>query len=142
MNVVIRPAIPGDAPTLLEIERMSFSDDRWQEKDFLENDCLVADVDGCVKGFLVSRQTFPGDATHLPEREILNLAVSKDIQRKGIATHLLRSELARKATFFLEVRESNLSAQSLYRKFGFVEIARRKDYYNCPNETAIVMQMK
>ena len=43
---------------------------------------------------------------------------------------------------FLEVRVSNVPAQGLYRKLGFVEISRRKGYYptNGGREDAIVMQ--
>lgn len=40
----------------------------------------------------------------------------------------------------LEVRASNLAAQSLYRTHGFTRIARIKDYYRNPGEDALVMQ--
>ncbi len=46
------------------------------------------------------------------------------------------------AVHFLEVRESNTAAQALYRKLGFVEIGRRSKYYDDPEETAIVMQLR
>jgi ribosomal-protein-alanine N-acetyltransferase len=39
--------------------------------------------------------------------------------------------------FFLEVRPSNQSAISLYKKFGFFEVGRRKKYYG--DEDAIMM---
>ena len=31
---------------------------------------------------------------------------------------------------FLEVRVSNIVAQNLYKKYGFVEVGLRKEYYN------------
>jgi len=39
----------------------------------------------------------------------------------------------------LEVRKSNLTAQALYRKYGFREIGTRKGYYSDNREDAIVM---
>ena len=77
-----------------------------------------------------------------PEREILNLAVVPAFRRSGLATQLLKLEFQNSAVFLLEVRESNLAARALYERLGFVEISRRKDYYDHPPETAIVMQMK
>ncbi len=102
----------------------------------------MAEVGASIAGFLVSRQTFPGDTSSPPEREILNLAVRTSLRRQGIASALLQDELAHKATYFLEVRESNVAAIALYRRFGFIELSRRHGYYEVPVETAIVMRMK
>jgi ribosomal-protein-alanine N-acetyltransferase len=102
----------------------------------------VAEVEGQIAGFLVSRQNFAGDEFSLPEREILNLAVAPVFRRMGIGSALLSEELRTAADFFLEVRESNLAAQELYRRFGFTEVGRRADYYRFPIESAIVMKMK
>ena len=142
MKPHLRPATEADLPALLEIEQQSFSHPNWTADDFLENDCTVAEIDGEIGGFLVAREIFPGDATSPPEREILNLAVAVPFRRRGVASALLKYELGRKAICFLEVRESNLAAQKLYRKFGFTEIAERPHYYQHPKERAIVMKMK
>jgi [ribosomal protein S18]-alanine N-acetyltransferase len=139
---LIRAATAGDIPALLEIERQSFSHQHWQGKDFLAAECMVAEVDGHIVGFLVSREVFCGSREDLGEREILNLAVTPLFRRMGIAKALLRREIQRKAVFFLEVRESNQAAQALYRTAGFTEIGRRPEYYQEPREGAIVMQMK
>jgi ribosomal-protein-alanine N-acetyltransferase len=140
--VLIRPAGEADVAALAEIEKEAFSVDPWPKGSFLKYDCWVADLDGQVAGFLVSRETYAGEKETPPEREILNLAVATGFRRQGIATLLLRRELTRKADFFLEVRESNTAARTLYGKLGFAEIARRGGYYHQPNETAIVMKMK
>jgi ribosomal-protein-alanine N-acetyltransferase len=132
----IRKADKSDLAALVEIERESFTDPSWPAETFLHYDCVVAEVAGQMAGFLVSRETFP------LEREILNLAVAQRFRRLGIATALLHHELYRKATLFLEVRESNLAARALYRKLGFVEVGTRPDYYRHPKERAIVMHMK
>ena len=142
MKPLLRRATLGDIPVLLEIEHESFSNPHWKAKDFLEHECTVAVLKGRIAGFLVSRELSSGANGLRPEREILNLAVARLFRRMGIATLLLRQELNRKAVYFLEVRKSNAVAQRLYYKAGFVEVGRRRDYYQNPVEEAIVMRMK
>ena len=43
--------------------------------------------------------------------------------------------------YSLEVRQSNQSARSLYRKFGFVEIGLIRNYYPNPPEDAVLYQL-
>jgi [ribosomal protein S18]-alanine N-acetyltransferase len=80
----------------------------------------------------------------LDELHILNVAIDPPSQRHGIATmmlfHLHQNAIRRKLKMaYLEVRESNLSAQHLYEKFGYKPLGRRKDYYADTHEDAIVM---
>lgn len=80
----------------------------------------------------------------LDEGYISNVAVSPEWRRRGIGDmlieELLRMARAKKLSFVtLEVRESNLTAQALYRKHGFTEVGRRKKYYDRPTEDAILM---
>ena len=80
----------------------------------------------------------------LDEGYLSNVAVSPEGRRRGIGDmlieELLRRALAKKLSFVtLEVRESNLTAQALYRKHGFTEVGRRKKYYDRPTEDAILM---
>lgn len=70
----------------------------------------------------------------LDEAHILNLCVHPQQRNQGIGTHLMQflMQLARshRATqMFLEVRESNPSAQHIYRKLGFIQVGLRKHYY-------------
>ena len=142
MIPVIRTATPEDGPVLLEIERESFANPNWDLDGFFKYCCIVAEIDGRVAGFLVSHETAPAHKNIPPEREILNLAVARKFRGVGIATALLQHELKRQARHFLEVRESNVAAQTLYRKCGFVEVSRRSGYYEFPAEAAIVMMVK
>lgn len=73
------------------------------------------------------------------EIEILQIAVAKHYQKQKIATKLFQSLPVDKA-IFLEVRESNQTALSFYKKEQFKEIGRRKDYYKQPIEDAIIMK--
>jgi ribosomal-protein-alanine N-acetyltransferase len=59
-----------------------------------------------------------------------------------VARNLLLHEIKRRAILFLEVRESNVAAIQLYKNAGFMEISRRRDYYDNPVESAIVMRLK
>ncbi|MFZ0937992.1 MAG: ribosomal protein S18-alanine N-acetyltransferase [Candidatus Sulfotelmatobacter sp.] len=77
------------------------------------------------------------------EWELENLAVAEKARRRGIGTCLLteffehvRAENG--SAIFLEVRESNHVARSLYRQAGFEETGLRKDYYSDPRESAIL----
>lgn len=80
----------------------------------------------------------------LDEGYISNVAVSPDRRREGIAdmllTELYERAKAKKLSFLtLEVRESNIPAQSLYKKHGYIEVGRRKGYYSLPKEDAVLM---
>jgi ribosomal-protein-alanine N-acetyltransferase len=74
---------------------------------------------------------------------ITNVAVDVAMRRRGIATEIMLelSWEARRAgmtSLTLEVRESNVSAQSLYRRFGFAPVGVRAKYYE-NRDDAIVM---
>lgn len=80
----------------------------------------------------------------LDEGYISNVAVSPVRRREGIAdmllTELYERAKAKKLSFLtLEVRESNIPAQSLYKKHGYTEVGRRKAYYSRPKEDAVLM---
>ena len=80
----------------------------------------------------------------LGEVEVINIAVLKSYRRRGIAQSLLEEaerECKRQNAFKinLEVRASNIPAQSLYKKMGFLENGLRKRYYE-NKEDAILME--
>ncbi len=70
----------------------------------------------------------------LDEAHVLNICVAPKFQKQGIAKQAFLSILdgLKDRDFkivFLEVRESNYPAQSLYKKLGFSEDGIRKGYY-------------
>ncbi len=80
----------------------------------------------------------------LEEAHIIMLAIHPQFQRQGLGQALLLALLKsahdrqlERST--LEVRDSNLAAVSLYKKFGFQEAGRRKRYYEDTGEDALVM---
>ena len=79
----------------------------------------------------------------LDEGYIDNIAVEPNARRHGVADELLdvfcRFGEANLAFLTLEVRSSNAPAIALYRKHGFEEAGRRKNYYTKPTEDAVIM---
>mgnify|MGYP003289215503 FL=1 len=72
--------------------------------------------------------------------DIMNLFVSEDERRKGIATSLM-NEMFEKEKYnriMLEVNENNNPAIRLYTKLGFKEISFRERYYD--EDTALIME--
>ena len=140
----IRPAALADAAALVAIERRCFSDP-WSEAAFREallselTFALVADGGRGVAGYLVGREAAGSG-------EILNLAVAPEFRRRGIGGALLEEGLIafrdRHANeVFLEVRESNHSAQALYLARGFRPVGQRAAYYRNPREDALVLRL-
>ncbi|MCL1966612.1 MAG: ribosomal protein S18-alanine N-acetyltransferase [Fibromonadales bacterium] len=79
------------------------------------------------------------------ECELLSIAVEPAERGKGLSKMLMEyccKELAKLGVekFFLEVRESNIAAISLYKKMGFEKISERKKYY-ANGEAAIIMEL-
>lgn len=138
----IRSAVPADAAPLVAIERRCFSDP-WSETSFREaldspwSFGLVAHNGRGIAGYLIAREV-------AGTGEVLNLAVSPDFRRRGVARALLGAGLAylrkrRVDEVFLEVRESNRSARALYLSSGFKPVGQRAAYYRNPKEDAIVL---
>ena len=78
------------------------------------------------------------------EAHLTNIAVRESCRRQGIGELLLISvvDLAaelKAANITLEVRASNTAAQNLYRKYGFVEVGLRRNYYVNDREDGVLM---
>lgn len=138
----IRSAVAADAAPLATIERRCFSDP-WSENSFREalespwTFGLVAQDGKGIAGYLIGREV-------AGTGEVLNLAVSPDFRRRGVARALLRAGLTflrrrRVEEVYLEVRESNRSAQALYLSSGFRPVGQRAAYYRNPKEDALVL---
>jgi [ribosomal protein S18]-alanine N-acetyltransferase len=138
----IRSAVPADAAPLVTIERRCFSDP-WSESSFREalespwSFGFVAQGKRGIAGYLIGREV-------AGTGEVLNLAVSPEFRRRGVARALLRAGLAalrhrRVEEVYLEVRESNHSAQALYLSLGFRPVGQRSAYYRNPKEDALVL---
>jgi len=75
---------------------------------------------------------------------VMNVAVSPDHRRRGIATELLERLFEvtandRRRGYTLEVRVSNADAIRLYEKLGFQSRGIRRGYYTDNREDAVIM---
>ena len=146
MNLQIRKMTLEDVPTVLMLDQISFSLP-WPERSFrfeltenIASRCWVAEVDGRIVGMVVGWLL-------VDEMHIATIATHPDYRRQGIASKLLLHTLWKSMdegalTSFLEVRESNLTAQEMYLKFGYEKTGRRKRYYRDNDEDAILMLLK
>ena len=147
MEVVIRPAKPGDVGWVQHIEA-SIYPDPWPRALFhlmLEKAprlFLVAVSDEKVVGYAVGEVEMRGGSS---AGHVMNIAVEELWRRKGVGQILLEeleARLGRRgvALLFLEVRESNLPAQYLYTKNGYTVVGRLPGYYR--DEDGLVMEKR
>ena len=81
------------------------------------------------------------------EAHISTIAVRPEWRRRGIGELLLVAMLERAVELgadlaTLEVRVSNVAAQSLYQKYGFAKVGLRPHYYSDRGEDALIMTPK
>ena len=132
----------ADIDGVLEISSLSFKTP-WSKESYIQElsnslaNYIVAKCDNKIVGFV-------GTWIIIDEAHITNIAVHPDFRRNNIASTLLDAliELTKNAkcnAYTLEVRSSNIPAQKLYKKYGFVEQGIRKNYYQDNKEDAIIM---
>ena len=145
MNLLIRKMTLEDVPSVIDLDQKSFSLP-WPERSFRfeltansASRCWVAEQDGKLVGMIVVWLI-------IDEAHVATIATHPDFRRQGIGTKLLSHALRKMIeegarSSFLEVREHNLGAQEMYRKFGYEVSGRRPRYYKDNNEDAILMNL-
>jgi len=145
MNLLIRKMTLEDVPGVIELDQKSFSLP-WPERSFRfeltansASRCWVAELEGKLVGMIVVWLI-------VEEAHVATIATHPDYRRQGIGTRLLSHALRKMIdegalSSFLEVREHNLGAQEMYRKFGYEASGRRPRYYKDNNEDAILMNL-
>ena len=138
--MTIEKARPEHIKDLAALEKECFSDP-WPEDMIgrMADKFTVATEGDALMGYIVL-------STVLDEGNIDNVAVSPAYRRRGAADALVADAVARSrdmglAFLMLEVRAGNEPAIALYRKHGFREVGRRKNYYEKPREDAILMTL-
>ncbi len=142
--VTIRRGQRADVPHIIALAGQNPSAAHWPAAEYeqaLENVAarrvlLVAESAGQLLGFVVARMVGR-------EWELENIAVTPERHKKGIGQVLMQVliDVARHQdaeVIFLEVRESNSSARTLYERCGFQQTGNRKAYYSAPDEDAIL----
>jgi len=143
-NLEIRQLMPSDTEYLkacAELSAQCLPEEAWSFESFLSETekpsgyVLVILENQIVKGFLTA-------SCILDSADLTAIAVSPEYRKKGLAGKLLEAlfEKIGSAEIFLEVRESNQNAIALYQKYQFQQVGIRKNFYQNPQENAILMK--
>lgn len=131
-------------PVVAELERKNFSIP-WSEQSFLNvlDDEFSFSYVGVLEGRIIAYTIFGAIDDYA---ELWNIAVDERARRTGIGESMLHFVIDQcremgVASLFLQVRESNHPAISLYEKNGFTFVMVQKDYYHSPQEGALVYRL-
>lgn len=141
MKINAREANEQDIDAIFEIEKATFKNP-WSKPslyyEIVEDELskvFVVEKDGQLVGYI-------GFMIIFDEIHIANVAVDKNFRGEGFGDILMEkiTEFADENNFkvTLEVNEHNQVAISLYKKYGFKNFGRRKNYYGI-DEDAFIM---
>jgi len=131
-----------DAAAVAKLEKELFPD-AWSEKSITETleqentFCFIAEDKAEIFGYILVYYV-------LDECEIARIGVAPAMRRQGIASFLLHELVMFCYAYsmnriLLDVRESNESARAFYERNGFLEDGIRKNFYENPKESAVLM---
>ncbi len=140
--IQIREMTRADVSRVAALEKECFAD-AWSEAS------IAAELDNPLSLWLVAVREelvigYIGSQTVPDESDMMNVAVSPDARRMGVARALicalcesLRERGSRRLS--LEVRVSNDAARELYRQLAFEQVGLRRGYYRNPKEDALIL---
>lgn len=145
MEPKIRVAATADLSMVHRIEVGSYPDP-WPRSIFFlmrgraPDLFLVAEVEDTIVGYTIGEVEWRSGSK---VGHVMNVAVSENWRRKGLALRLLdelenRFRIRGAEVVYLEVRASNTSAQRLYRKRGYIETGSLLEYYQ--DEDGLTME--
>ena len=145
-RIQVRRAEESDLQELREIEEMCFGTP-WSEQTLRDMLSGPLDMVWAAEGKTSSGKSgimgYLNFRTIAGEGELMRIAVRPEAREQGIG-HLLMEQMIRAGESLgirditLEVRVSNAPARKLYQRFGFQEEAIRKNYYDHPQEDAVI----
>lgn len=140
---VLRRMTLLDVPAVHRLEETIFSMP-WSEKDF-----VYEMTENKVARYLVIEEAgeiiaFAGAHIILDQAHVTNIAVRQDCRGRGLGRMITRALMQYASNLgaeylTLEVRQSNATAQNLYKSLGFVKVNVRKRYYEDTGEDAWLM---
>ena len=144
--MIIRTAVPADAPALARLELVFPAWQRWSEASWLEEigigGRLVEVAETATDGVIACASwRHAGDTADLDR-----IVVAGEHRRRGIAGRLLGRGIAWAAeqgagNVLLEVASDNTAAIGFYAANGFIPVNRRGNYYG-RGVDAVVMGKK
>ena len=140
---VLRRMTISDVPAVHRLEQAIFSMP-WSEKDF-----VYEMTENKVARYLVIEEAgeiiaFAGAHIILDQAHVTNIAVRQDCRGRGLGRMITRALMQYASNLgaeylTLEVRQSNVTAQNLYKSLSFVKVNVRKRYYEDTGEDAWLM---
>lgn len=133
-----------DIENVVQIEADAYGQHHWSKSSFYDemNNNLARYY--CAKTQNNKLVAYAGIWNIIDEAHITTIAVKPEFMRKHIGEALIVKILEdcynNKIKYLtLEVRESNVPAIELYKKYGFSSLGTRKGYYQDNNENALIM---
>ncbi|MCP5418068.1 MAG: ribosomal protein S18-alanine N-acetyltransferase [Chromatiaceae bacterium] len=144
-QIKLLPMQQSDVAEVVHLETRCY-EFPWTETIFL--DCLNVGYCCWIYRLDVQLVGYGVMSVAAGEAHILNICIDPLLRCHGLGRRMMQRllNLARKHradTVFLEVRESNLAAQTLYQHLGFNEIGLRRGYYPAAKgrENAILLAL-
>jgi len=143
-EIAVHPMTPADLDGVMEVERLSFPTP-WSR------DAFYSELMQSYTVYLVAREgdrvvAHAGMHVVWEDSHVTNVAVHPEYRGRGVGERMMLELMLRAVhrgaiRMTLEVRAHNTTAQSLYRKLGFITEpgAVRKGYYSDTGEDAIIM---
>jgi ribosomal-protein-alanine N-acetyltransferase len=139
----VAPMRVDDIPEVIRVESVCFTTP-WPRNAFqneLTENKLAHYFVGRINEEVIG---YGGLWVILEDAHITTVAVHPSHQRhqfgERLLVRLLEESIERGACWVtLEVRESNVAAQNLYKKYGFTVVNTRRGYYSDNDENALVM---
>ena len=130
----------NNAEEIFELEKEIFKDSAYTLKQLEDINTMpdmykiisVKDEKGIITGYVI---VFNNSSS----LEIMKIGVNPKYRQKGFGTILINEMKKSRMEIFLEVREGNVTAIEFYKKNGFKEVGKRKNYYRDTGENAIIM---
>lgn len=144
LNTILNQADVGESEILCELDQLC-NPSPWKSSHFQaaiaseHSEVWVLRVENQIIALIVWQQV-------CDEMELHLIDTHPDYRRRGLAVRLMDKMFERAAQngvqrIFLEVRQDNLAAQTLYRRYGFADLAVRQHYYG-HGEHAVMMEKR
>ena len=143
-QIFITKMTAEDIEDVVRIEAEAYGEHHWAKSSFydeMNNNLARYYCARTAEGVLAA---YAGTWNIIDEAHITTIAVKPEYMRRHIGEALIVKIIqdcyASKLKYLtLEVRESNIPAIELYKKYGFSSLGTRKGYYQDNNEGALIM---
>lgn len=145
---VLRPMTTAQLNAVMAIEVAAYAFP-WTRGNFVDS-IVAGHPTGLLFGAADELLGYFVAMVGVDEMHLLNITVAPEVQSCGHARFMIETLIGlcgahAARSLWLEVRQSNLHARSIYERLGFMQVGARKGYYPAPlsqREDAVVMSFK